>query len=218
MKTRNVVTIILIVVLAYLLLRNGIGTRRIEPVDYPQSLDRVEAVINGDKLTLRDLAFYVAYEESQVQEKAVVYDKEHPEKYWNMHLQNGFTRVLARNAAMQMALHDMLFYQMAQEEGITLTAEEQHQKEEAFADFWEDLSERDGQKKLGVSKEELEETVEKITYAQKYQAIYAELHNKEYKNYDFTANTYKKLLEKQDYKIYEKVWSGVSFGSVTLPY
>ena len=125
MKTRNVVTIILIVVLAYLLLRNGIGTRRIEPVDYPQSLDRVAAVINGDKLTLRDLAFYVAYEENQVEQQALAYDAGDTSKYWNLHTNGTYVRVAARNATIQMLVHDEIFYQMAVSEGIELNEEEE---------------------------------------------------------------------------------------------
>ena len=57
-----------------------------------------------------------------------------------------------------------------------------------------------------------------MAYAQKYQTIYAAMHNKESGEYDYTEETYQKLLEKQDYTIHKKVWDRVSIGSVTLEY
>ena len=38
------------------------------PLVYRESLDEVAAQINGEKLTLRDMAFYVGYEEYQIQQ------------------------------------------------------------------------------------------------------------------------------------------------------
>lgn len=51
---------------------------------------------------------------------------------------------VARKNAMQMALHDELFYQMAMEEGITLDDNDQKHMDNKLEDFWEDLTERQG--------------------------------------------------------------------------
>ncbi len=215
-KPRFLLTLILLAIAVGLVVSSREKRKEQEPVVYEESLDEIAVEVNGETLTLRDMAFYVAYEESEVEKKAVVYDSDHPEKYWNMRVKGGFTRVVARNAAMQMAIHDALFYQMAEEDGITLTEEEESRLADTQGDFWADLTDREGEQLLGVEKKDMDEALRRIAYAQKYQAIYAELQGKTYEDYDFTAEAYKKLLKKQDYKINESIWKRVRFGSVTL--
>ncbi len=43
---------------------------------------------------------------------------------------------VARKNAMQMALHDELFYQMAMEEGLTLDDNDQKHMDNKLEDFW----------------------------------------------------------------------------------
>lgn len=214
-KYKPVLTFILLIFFGVTLYYSREQGKQRDALVYPDSLDLVAAEINGKELTLKDLAFYVAYEEAQVEEQALVYDSDNPQKYWNIHTKNGFTSVSARKAAMQMALHDELFYQMAKDE-IELSEEDEKSLELAEMDFWEDLFERDGESRLGVTREDIKETMRKMAYAQKYQEIYAALHNKETEDYDFTADAYLALLEEQDYKIHKKVWGRVSMGNVTL--
>lgn len=187
-----------------------------DPIVYKDSLDLVAAKVNGTQMTLKDVAFYVAYEEAEVEAEAVIYDSDNPEKYWNARIKGGFTRVVARNAAIQMAIHDQIFYKMALEDEIALSDEEEEQIQLVLDDFWSDLTDREGDESLGVSREEIGETLRRIAYAQKYQEIYAQLNNKSYEDYDFTADDYAEILEQQDYTINEDVWRRVSFGSVTL--
>ena len=208
--------ILLILVCVMAFYSRELGQQR-DAIVYPDSLELVAAEINGEELTLRELAVYVAYEEMQVEEQAVLYDSEDPGHYWNIRTQEGFTRVNARKAVMQMALHDELFYQLAQGE-IELDEEEEKNLEYVEQDFWEDLTEREGDLRLGVTREDIRETLRRMAYAQKYQTIYAAMHNKESGEYDYTEETYQKLLEKQDYTIHKKVWDRVSIGSVTLEY
>ena len=172
--------------------------------------------VNGNELTLRDLAFYVAYEEAEVQRQAVVYDADNPIRYWNANMGGTYTRVAARNISMQMAIHDEVFYQMAMEEGIELSEADESALADVEQDFWSDLIMIDGDQRMGISEKDIQMTMRKMALAQKYQEIYAELNNKSYEDYDFTEAPYKKLLKKQDYKIHDKVWKRVSMGSITL--
>ena len=73
---------------------------------YNEHLEDVAVTVNGKELTLRDMAFYVAYEEMNVEKQALVYDSDNPNKYWNIHTNGEFVRVTARKAAMSMAIHD----------------------------------------------------------------------------------------------------------------
>ena len=172
---------------------------------YYEHLEDVAVTVNGKELTLRDMAFYVAYEEMNVEKQALVYDS------------NGeFVRVTARKAAMSMAIHDEIFYEMAKKESITLTDDEKAALKNSEKDFWYDLSDIDGAKKLGVEKKDIYSSMEKSAIARKYQEIYAGLDNADITDYDFSGGRYEKLLEKNNYKIKEKVWKRVDMGNVTL--
>jgi hypothetical protein len=213
---KYLLTLVLFVLLAFLLIRARNSRLGVDSLVYKESLDEVAVVVGDSQLTLRDMAFYVAYEESEVEETAELYDSENPENYWNARVEGGFVRVLARNAAMQMAIHDEIFYRMALAEELELTTEETQQAELVMQDFWSDLQDRDGQEKLGVTREELDTTVRKIALAQKYQDIYAQMNDQSYDDYDYTADAYLTLRDKQEYTIKENVWKRVGIGSVTL--
>jgi len=166
-------------------------------------------------LTLKDIAFYVAYEEKTVQEQAILYNPDNPRQYWNVYTDGQFVKLTAKQAALDMAVHDEIFYQMAVAEGLTLDATEQKYLENDESDFWSDLE--DWQKEqLGISEEELDSEMEKIALADKYQSIYAEMNQKEYEAYNFNGEAYEALLSEHEYSVNEKVWDRVDFGSVTL--
>ena len=110
---------------------------------YNEHLEDVAVNVNGKELTLRDMAFYVAYEEMNVEKQALVYDSDNPNKYWNIHTNGEFVRVTARKAAMSMAIHDEIFYEMAKKESITLTDDEKAALKNSEKDFWYDLSDID---------------------------------------------------------------------------
>ncbi len=215
MRPKHLVSIILIAFVLVMLMRNNNSMTNARPLVYRESLDEVAAQINDEKLTLRDMAFYVGYEEYQMQQEAIVYDPDDPNRYWSMRVKGGFMNTVVRKNAMQMALHDELFYQMAMQEGITLDDDDQKHMDNKLEDFWEDLTERQGEKALGISRKDAKKTIQRIAYAQKYQEIYAQLHNRKYDDYAYTTNYYQKLLKKQKYKIYNNVWNRVSFGNVT---
>lgn len=186
---------------------------------YADSLDCVAVTVNGTDLNLRQLAFYVAYEEMQVEKEAQVYNPDDTKKYWNLwnfRTDGVFVRVEARNAAMQMAVHDEIFYKMALEEGLELTGEQITFLNNDEEDFWNDLQDYDGAGKLGITREDVHETMEHIALAQYYQTIYARLEGAEYEDYDFAEEAYEALLEKNSYQVNEEVWDRVDFGNVIL--
>ena len=217
-RAQYLVSIVLIAVVLVMFMRNNNSMTNARPLVYRESLDEVAAQINGETLTLRDMAFYVGYEEYQIQQEALVYDPDDPNRYWSMRVEGGFMNAVARKNAMQMALHDELFYQMAMEESITLDDNDQKHMDNKLEDFWEDLTERQGETALGISKKDAKKTIQRIAYAQKYQEVYAQLHNRTYDDYAYMEDSYQKLLKKQKYKVNAKVWNRVSFGNVTYNY
>ncbi len=214
---KHITTIVLIIVVVILGIHAYKYQRGLkQDIVYREHLDDVAAVVNGNELTFRDLAFYVAYEEQQVEKQAVIYDPDKPNKYWNIHTNGEFIRVTARKNAMSMAIHDEIFYEMAVKESVTLSDDEKKSLENSQKDFWSDLLDVDGAAKLGVTQEEINAAMEKAAIAQKYQDIYAQLNNADTSDYDFSSGRYKELLEENKYQIKEKMWNRVGMGNVTL--
>ena len=198
---KYILTIVLaiIVIILGICAYNANGNRN--KIDYANSLDKIAVTVNGQKLTLEDLAFYVVYEEHEVENEAQVYNPENTNKYWNMHIDGEFIRIAARDSAMQMAIHDEIFYQMALDEGIELTNEEKEYAANTQEDFWNDLEDYGQQDNINIEREVYDEAILKIALAQKYQEIHAELNGRKKEDYNFDKKRYKKLLEENKYKI-----------------
>ena len=183
-------------------------------VAFAEALDEVAAEVDGDELLVRDMAFYVAYEEGLVEYYAVIYDDENTGSFWNAFTNHTFFRKKAKQSALDMAVHDKIFYESSKAEGITLSEEEETYVENALTDFWSDLSERQ-KEKLGVTKEDIAETLRRLALAEKYQSYLAAFHEKEYEEYSFTGEAYLELLEEHDFKE-SHIWQRIKFGGVTL--
>ncbi|WP_051604808.1 hypothetical protein [Lachnobacterium bovis] len=215
-NNRFLITIILAFVLGLLLLYSKINFNNKRLLVYSKNLDEICAVVDGDDLTLRNFAFYVAYEEAEVEEKAKVYDSKHPENYWKMHTNGQFIKYAARNAAIDMGVHDYYFYKKALKDKVKLTNEEKKILKNNQLDFWEDLKDRGADKLLGIKKQDIYDTMEKMAIAQKEQYICEQLDGMEEGDYDFNQDAYKELLEKKDYKIVKGVWTRIDFGNITF--
>lgn len=186
-----------------------------KPIIYSESLDEVILTVDGRPLTLKDFAFYVAYEEMSVQEQAVIYDPEQPRRYWNLYTNSTFISKAARQAILDMAVHDELFYQMAMEENLELEEEEKVYLRNEIYDFFSDLEE--GQLALlGVSKEEIEASMYKIAVANKYQSILAQIEGADYEAYNYDGDAYQALLAEHTYAARETVVKRLSIGSITV--
>ena len=202
------------VLLCVLLCLGGCGVRQ-RTIVFNEHLDETALVLDGREYPLRAFAFYVAYEEQLIQEQAILYDAKNPNAYWNIHMNGHFVRVRAREEAMNLAIHDFVLYELAVEAGTELSDEEITYAKSRCGDFWSDLGET-GQKRLGVTEEELAETVLHMAVAQKYQELLAAMDNVPAEDYDVNGMAYEKLLEDHSYKIKSGVWDGVSMGHVTL--
>ena len=215
MEKRLRFTVILVLILVVLAAFSSQSAHKKEKLVFSRSLDKVVLCVDEKELTLGDIAFYVAYEEKTIQEQAVVYNPEHPNQYWNLHTDGQFIKVSAKQAAIDMAVHDEIFYELAVSEKITLDAAETEYLANDQTDFWSDLSDWQRQQ-LGISEKELDDQMEKIALANKDQSIYAQMNGREYEAYNFDGDAYEKLLTEHKYEIKEDVWDRVDFGNITL--
>jgi hypothetical protein len=195
-------------------LLSGCGVRQ-KTIIFNEHLTDTVLVLDGTSYPLSRMAFYVAYEEQVVQEQALIYDASEPTSYWNTHINGRFMRVAAREEAMNQAIHDFIFYDMAQEMEMELDDDEIEYANERCEDFWSDLGEY-GQAALGITQEELEADLKEMALSQKCQEIYAAMENVPETDYDVNGIEYETLLTKHQYKIKNSVWNGVPFGRVTL--
>ncbi|MBR4026208.1 MAG: hypothetical protein IKJ01_01450 [Lachnospiraceae bacterium] len=204
---------IIIFVLTMVLFKDH-ENKQIKP--YNEMLDEVLAVVENETITLREFAVYVAHEEAEVHEQALAYDPKNTKKYWGLHTNGQFIKVAARNATVSMAVHDELFYQLAMEKNLTLTEQEEQMLANDVMDFWADLTEDGKEQKLGISKEDVEQALQKIAIAEKAQAVYAKLNNVKYEDYHFEGEEFSEFLSQYDYKVDEKIVDKLDFGDITL--
>lgn len=192
----------------------GCGVRQ-KTIVLAGHLDDTVLRLDGQKYPLRKLAFYIAYEEQTVQEQALLYDADDPNKYWNTHINGHFVRVRAREEAMNLAIHDFIFYNLSQELDMELDQEEIVYAAAQAKDFWMDLGET-GQQRIGITQDELTEDLLCMALAQKYQQLYAAMQGVPEEDCEVGGIVYGQLLQEHSYKITDSVWEGISMGHVTL--
>jgi len=185
---------------------------------YNESLDEVVATVQGEEITLLDFAVYVAHQEAETHKQAVIYNPDNTKEYWGLHTNGQFVRVAARDAAIQMAIHDELFYQLSKEFKISFSEEELQVIQKDVDDFWYDLTDAGKEVKLGISKQDVYDALYKIAVAEKCQYIYANKDGRDYVDYDFASEDYLEFLRNYEYSVENKVLERIHFGYVTLEY
>lgn len=186
-----------------------------QKLSFPESLELVVVTVDGEQVTLREMAFYIAYEEGSMEDAAIIYNPDNTDEYWRLYTNHTFLREQAKQTVVDMTVHDTLFAQMAAEEGIVLSeAEEQYLANEQ-QDFWSDLTEEQ-RESLSVSEDTLDETMRKMALAQKYQSILAEMEQVDYEDYSIGGTEYEKLLAQHTCELDETTWDRVPFGSITV--
>ncbi len=183
---------------------------------YSEELDKVVATVQGKEITLKDFALYVAYQEKEVEAQAKVYNPDNPKEYWGLHTNGKFIGIAAREAAMQMAIHDELFYQLSKDMDVALSEDEQKILDNDVMDFWYDLTDYGKEEKLGIVKEDIYNSMYKVACAQKCQLLYAEMRGLDYEDYNFSSEEYLEFLTEYEYSINEKLLERINFGYVTL--
>lgn len=216
-KTKQVYIFLAVVLVSVLFAGSAANsrTKKWEKVVYGENLDKVIATVDGISLTFKDFGIYAVHEEKLVQNQALVYDDTDTKKYWNTHTNGGFLKITARDAAIDLAIHDVIFYEMAKETGVSLNEEEQEYLANEQLDFWNDLEEEQ-REKLALSKEEVEEAFLKMALAQKMQQQFALEKGKDESEYDLTGDAYQEMLKEHDVTKEEEMIDHIDFGNIIL--
>lgn len=184
-------------------------------LEYIEHLDETIVTVDGTSYALQEAAIYIGYQELQVEEQAKVYDLKDTNKYWNVRGNDAMIRTAAKKSAMDMLIHDAIFFEMATKEQLELTKEEVIYVENQRIDFWSDLEEV-GRERIGIKEKELGEQFYRMALAQKMQQKLADEKGIDYKEYTIGGDSYAELLASHTYEIKEELWERLSFGNIVL--
>lgn len=182
---------------------------------FAESLEQTAVVVDGKEITLAELAFYIAYEEREIEKKAYIYNPGDTGEYWKLFNHFLFLRKEGKDAVIDMAVHDAVFYELAVEEGIALDDEESKRLSNFQYDFWSDLEEEQ-REALGVGEDVIKESMRRLAVAEKYQYVRAAAEGKSFDSYSIGGSAYEELLSEHVWEINEDVWSRISFGGITV--
>ena len=200
-----------VIVYAFITMSEGRG-----PLKYDEHLDDPAVTIDGVDVTFRDLAFYILFEERKVEEQAKVYNSDYTKDFWNLYTNETFIQSASKDAVIDMAIHDHLFYQLAVAEGMdTLNAEEETDLSFAINDFWEDLLDIQWEK-LPCDEETINEQIRLAAIAEKYQNHLAKEKGPSQAAYKYDGYYYGQIRDEHSVIINEKLWDKFVLGDITL--
>lgn len=210
---KPVVILLCVGVMAYALITMGTGRG---PLDYREHLQDTAVTVDGKSVTFEDLAFYILFEERKVEEQARIYNPDYTKDYWNIHTNDTFIQLEAKEVVMGMAIHDELFYQLAVEAGMDdMSDSELQDLDYATTDFWEDML--DIQWELLPCKQDIiNEQIKKAAIAEKYQNYLAEEFGPSIAAYKYDGYYYEQILKEHTVKINKKLWDKFVLGDITL--
>ena len=210
---KPIVLILCVAVMVYALLTMGNNRAKL---NYQEHLGDTAVTVDSEEITFQDLAFYILYEEGKIEEQARIYNPDYTKDYWNLHTNDTFIQLEAKEVVWGMAVHDHLFYQMAVAEGMdTLTDEEEQELEFRITDFWEDLLDIQWEK-LPCSEETINEQIRLAAIAEKYQDYLAEKLGPSQAAYKYDGYYYQQIMEEHQVKTNDKLWDRLVLGDITL--
>ena len=184
-------------------------------LDYKHNANRVIVTVDGDKITLSDMAYYIMYEECTVEKSARIYNPDTPKDYWNTRNGGKIISGEAHKAVMGKTVHDWIFYKEAKKKGIKLTAKEKAYLETRKEDFWEDLFDEQYDN-MYTSKKAVNAEIDRMALAQKYQSQLADKMNINYHRLDWDAFEFEPIKKEHRIRISDKLWMRIRIGEVTI--
>lgn len=189
---------------------------RREDIDVRKYADAVAVTVDGEDMTISDLAFYIMYEEMKVERQAEVYNPDNTRDYWNILMNGVYLSARVKDMVMGMAVHDRIFYNEAVRAGITLSTDEKAAMENRRTDFWEDLYPSQTEN-LIASRDDINHVIYEIGLAEKYQQQLSIQNNVSYESYDWNGKLYEKLRdEEHTVKVNDRIWHRFHMGNNTL--
>lgn len=186
-----------------------------ESFHYLDHVHETLVTVDGKDLTLHDLGFYILYEETIGNRMAETYDAEKPTDFWGKHTNGVFISGHARRSALDMMIHDEIFYEMAMASHIELTEDDLLILEERFQDFLATIT-IEQLKAVGMTEDDLYQTLAKMAVAEKYMIQYADENSVYYEEYNITGDTYQSLLAEHTVKENTYLINQLNVGRISI--
>ena len=185
---------------------------------YEDHLEDVLVTINDEKVTLKDMSYYIIVIESNLNAQAVAINPDNPKKYWNTPLNNGeeagFLCDQAKKDTMDACIRDIIYSEEANKAGIELTEDEIRACEE-------DAKEQE----KAMTGQAIEVT--KYEYKDVYDAVYRTHILKKYmtmlmsegyaeSELDVDGAYYNQIKATYNIEVNEELWGNVTLGQVTI--
>ncbi len=144
---------------------------------YEEHLEDVVITVNDRQVTLRQLSYYVYDVETKIDKQARIYNPEDPLAYWNTYFnsgtEGGYISDMAFDAVLGSCVCDMIYEDMAGQNGYELTAEEKREAAKQAEILYAKMSEAQRQK-TGLTPELFAEALERKLLVVKFAAEYFE--------------------------------------------
>ena len=168
---------------------------------FAKSLDEVILTVDHKELKLSELAFYVAYQEQTIEAEALIYNPDNTNEYWNLYANGTFLRDEGKQAVIEMAVHDEIFYQMAVAEGIVLTPRRRKHILPMTGMTSGAIWRRTGVRRLVFPRRNCGRVSEKLRLRRSTRFFLAQMQQKDFEEYSFTGEAYARLLEEHTYTV-----------------
>lgn len=181
---------------------------------YKDELDEIVITVGDEKLSLKEVSYYIMVLETQFNNAAVRYSEKNPLAFWNLKLRDNYFKNMAKEAIINACIRDNIYYQEAIKTGITLNEEELELVERNAVEEMNKLT-KEQLEITEYEKNDMVQVLTKVQYAKKY---VAELMKEGYtqEELDSGGSIY---IEKADgYKIStnKQIWDNIRPGSVTI--
>ena len=221
-QTANRNTVIFVMVVFSILLVSVLALvyKSVTKFQYTRFLDEECITTSEGGIKLRDVSYYFMMEEESVNEIALTYDEENPKAYWGLYIDNTFVNVEAKETAINYCIRDILYANLAGEEGMTLSEEELQDIKNQAEEFMQGMTER--QKELGMTEEDLIYAMSNQKLANNYVIAMAKKDGLTMSEevlsayYGLNSKFYKNLKKEKKVSVDSKMMDNISLGSLTI--
>ncbi|MBR4759297.1 MAG: hypothetical protein IK078_04020 [Lachnospiraceae bacterium] len=216
----SVIALIAVIAFASVFIKQG------SKFAYSEHLDDEVLSLDDTVVSLREFGFYIYEVESFTQQQARKYNHTDPLDYWNTHFSAGvdsqFISEMARDAALNACLGDLVYAHMAQDAGFVLPDEEKAGIADAVTKWMQEIS-KEQLEVLGLDETLVRKMVERQTLAKAYAYEYSR--EADLSGYSGNAAELlsgggdyfeKELLTKYPMKKNEKLIEQLKFGRISV--
>ena len=227
-KKRKIITLIICGIVILLLIFYAVMGELSRRYILRNHLDNVMVTIDGEGITLQEMAYYVIDVEDTINRMAIDYNPDKPEEFWNTHFSNSldsvFTRDYAKKLVRELYIYDYVMEKEAIKKGYSLTLGEKNGAREDAGIFYDNLSEHTI-KVLEVDEEQIVMIFERKMLVEKYVKKFADILESEGYTGDIASQLnfdglfyQDKIKSEYDISFSELEFNRLPLGTITINY